>query len=61
MCDERTINVSFQLKINVDADDSQIQEWLEFELRANGRMDGNNPLSSQALEAESFSVVFEDY
>ena len=58
----RDITVSFQLKITVDdATDEQIQEWLEFELGANGRMDGNNPLSSQALEADSFSVGFEDY
>lgn len=57
----QTIKVSFVLKIKEDATDEEIQGWLEFELGTNGRLDGNNPLIKQSIEAESFSVEFDEH
>ncbi|MGL5536747.1 hypothetical protein [Aeromonas sp. Y311-2] len=55
----REIKVSFTTSVPDDATDEQVQEWLEFELNASGGMSGENPLSSNPIEADSFSVEFE--
>lgn len=55
----REIKVSFTTSVPDGVSDEQIQEWLEFELHANGEMSLKNPLSSEPIEADSFSVEFE--
>ncbi len=55
----REIKVSFTASVPDDATDEQVQEWLEFELNARGCMPVENPLSSNPIEADSFSVEFE--
>ena len=55
----REIQVSFKTTVPDDATNEQVQEWLEFELNARGGMSGENPLSSNPIEADSFSVEFE--
>lgn len=55
----REIKVSFTTSVPDGVSDEQIQEWLEFELHANGEMSLKNPLSSEPIEADSFSVDFE--
>lgn len=57
----RTIEVKFSVDINKHASNEEIQRWLEFELNANGNLSRTNPLIDEAIEANSFSVEFEDY
>lgn len=56
----RRINVSFKLDVPDGTSDDDIQEWLEFELNANGRISGSNPLAGAPLEPVNFSVDWED-
>jgi hypothetical protein len=52
---DQVITVEFKLKVPAECNEDQLQEWLEFELNANGSMK-HSPLSESGLEAESFSV-----
>ncbi|MFQ2454623.1 hypothetical protein ACK31M_19800 [Aeromonas caviae] len=54
----RKIEVSFTVSVPAHLTDEQIQEWLDFELHARGSMSLENPLSSESIEADSFSVEF---
>jgi len=54
----RNINVQFSVDVPDDATDEQIQEWLNFELGASGRMSMSNPCEG-SIDADSFSVEFE--
>jgi hypothetical protein len=55
----QTISVKFDLKVPVEVSEDDLQEWLEFELGANGRMSCENPLCSESLEAKTFTVKYE--
>lgn len=56
-----TIQVKFTMEVPEKATNEEIQKWLEFELGANGNLSCDNPLISSGLEADSFSVEFDDY
>lgn len=40
----KTYEVTFQVDIDEDTSQEQVEEWLEFELGANGSMSASNPL-----------------
>lgn len=43
----KIVHVEYDVNIPLDnVTDDEIEEWLRFELRDNGIMNGNNPLSS---------------
>lgn len=52
----RTVRVEFEAYVPVAATDEQIEEWIDYELHANGSIQKSNPLSSHSLEARDVSV-----
>lgn len=54
----RTISVRFRATLppGLDVTDDQIQEWLDFELRASGSLAGGNPLAHHGLEAHDVII-----
>ena len=54
------IKVTFELDIPDLTPYDHIQAWLEYELNANGLLKGDNKLINHRLEADSFSVNFDE-
>ena len=48
--------VKFEIDIPVDATESEITEWVKFELGATAQMSAGNPLVMFSLEARPGSV-----
>ncbi len=56
---DREIKVEFTTSVPSSVTDEGVQEWLEFELGANGSMPMMNSLAGESLEADAFSVTFD--
>jgi len=54
------IRVSFDTEVPDTVAHRQIQAWLGFALHANGSIETSNPLWDKELEAESFSVKWNE-
>lgn len=55
----RKIKVKFTALIDECVSDDEIQEWLDFNL-VGGSVSNKNPLNDLDIEAQPFSVEFED-
>ncbi len=51
------LRVTFDVIVPEDTPDDEIQEWLEFNLNANGTME-HSSISDTCMEAEPFSVQY---
>jgi len=50
------VRASFEAYVPVAATEEQIEEWIRFELHADGSISGRNPLSRHGLEAIEASI-----
>ena len=57
----RVIEVTFSFVLPVSATFDQIDEWVEFELKHYGSMEGDNPLGNFDLEAVSSPILTDTY
>lgn len=53
----KTYNVSFSVSVPETVSREDFEEWLRFELGANGGMSLDNPLDGTDLEVNSFSII----
>lgn len=56
----KRIRVEFELVLPCDATDSEVDEWVRYEIGANGQIKIANPLSRHDLEADFTTVVITD-
>ena len=54
------IRVTFEVDVPDLTPYNDIQAWLEYSLNATGCLKGDNRLINQGLEADSFSVDFDE-
>lgn len=54
------IRVTFETEVPDSTPYDHIQSWLKYELNANGCLRGENQLIGTQLEADSFSISFEE-
>ena len=52
----KTYEVTFQIDIKEDVSQSQVEEWVEFEIGASGSMSMDNPLSLDSLDAHNVII-----
>ena len=56
----KEIEVKMTVQLPVLANDTEIQDWLDFSL-IGGSISRDNPLSCFDVEAKPFSIIFQDY
>lgn len=54
----QTIKVTFNCQVPVDATDTEIEEWIRFELHNNGGMSLKNSLCDQEISARNVQIDY---